>query len=319
MNKFTNHFFKNVTTFIIIFVLILIPGVQAKDSDYSNRLYTPTYITKISDIYFIVDCWNHRIIYSRDINKPIKNWSILDNNIAGPHSIAGNGTTFIAEDTGRNRLFVYTLTPKGFKKTQIIDNIDGRPHRTIYDPKTKAFYVLTSTTQNMIVLTEKNKKVDIIKKVNLKFLKETYTRSFSIIDDKMYFVSGPQKIIVTDYLKGNFEVEKEFIVPNNVSEMNDIKKIQDYFYISIYPESMIRIKDLTNFHNVENIYKKIGFKGTPYYINSFDGKYFITEIDSSSGVKSFRVTNNEIMDIKTINDSGSADEKVLKRKSEFPT
>ncbi|WMT39741.1 hypothetical protein RE628_20445 [Paenibacillus sp. D2_2] len=314
-------YFTNRWLLIAIFVAILIvpSGTNAYGDDYANRLYTPTFITKIAGINLIVDCWNHRIIYSRDIELPIKDWKTLDDDIAGPHSIASNGTIFVAEDTGRNRLFVYTLTPKGFKKTQIIDGIEGRPHRTVYDSATKKFYVLTSTTQNMFVLTVQNGKVIVDQKVHLEFLEEAYVRSFSIINGKMYFVSGPSKISVVDYINGDFTVEKQYSVPEEYSLMNDIKKLGDYYYISIYPEKIIRLKDLSNFNSVENIYSKLGFSGTPYFINYFDGRFFIPEIDSNSGIKSFKIKDNEIIDVKTLNDSGPPDDYVKKRLSELAT
>jgi len=301
--------------------MMLVPSTtQASDKMYSDRLFTPTFTTKIAGIYFIVDCWNHRIIYSRDIDQPIKNWKTLDDDIAGPHSIAGNGTIFVAEDTGRNRLFVYTLTPKGFKKTQIIDGIEGRPHRTIYDPATKKFYALTSTSQTMYILEVKDGKVFIENKVPLEFLEGAYVRSFSIINEKMFFVSGPGKVSVANYMDGNVFLENQYDVPSEFSEMNDIKKIGDYYYVSIYAEKMIRLKDLSNFNEYEDIYDKLGFKGTPYYMTYFDGKIFITEIDSSSGIKSFRVKDRvDIIDIETLNDFGPPNNAVLERKSEIAT
>lgn len=154
---------------LIVFTLMFSSCAQASDNDYTSRLYTPTYTTKISGIYFIVDCWNHRIIYSRDMTKPIKEWKTLDDDIAGPHSIAGDGITFVSEDSGRDRLIVYTLTSKGFKKTQVIDKIYGRPHKTIYDPTAKRFYVLTSTTQEIYTFELDNGQLSITNKVHLDF------------------------------------------------------------------------------------------------------------------------------------------------------
>jgi hypothetical protein len=38
---------------------------------WATRLYTSTQIQKIADTYFIVDCWHHRVIYSRKPSAPI--------------------------------------------------------------------------------------------------------------------------------------------------------------------------------------------------------------------------------------------------------
>ncbi|MBW7476115.1 hypothetical protein K0T92_15320 [Paenibacillus oenotherae] len=321
MRKFFNSKSKLISAFAIVLVLFLIflSMNQTTAAEYSSRLYTPTYTAKIGDHYFIVDCWNHRIIYNDDIDTDIKNWSTLDNDIAGPHSIASDSELYVAEDTGRNKLFVYTLTADGFKKTQIIDDIAGRPHRTIYDPSTEKFYVLTSTSQNMYVLSNQNGKLVIDKQVHLAFLEQTYTRSFSIIDDKMYFVSGPNKITIVDYINKDFEVAMQYDVPQEYSAMNDIFKIDDYYYISSYPEKLIRLKELSRFDSAENIYDELQFKGTPYYFSTFDNKFYVTEIDSHSGIKSFTIQNGSISDVETINDSGPADDLVLQRKSELPT
>ncbi|MDG0810571.1 NHL repeat-containing protein [Cohnella rhizosphaerae] len=143
---------------LIALVFQSTPTHAANDS-YADRLYSPMFITKIAGLYFIADSWNHRLLYSKDVRQPIKDWKVLDNDIAAPHSIAGNGTIFVSEDTGRDRLIVYTLTTKGFVRTQTIAGIKGRPHRTIYDSATQKFYVLTSDTQNIYTLSIKDGKV----------------------------------------------------------------------------------------------------------------------------------------------------------------
>lgn len=314
------NFLRILMVTLVGLSLSLSPFVDAKtDNTYSNRLYTPTFITKISGLYFIVDCWNHRIIYSRNIDLPIRDWKILDDNIAGPHSIAGNGEVFVAEDTGRNQLFVYTLTPNGFVKTQIIDKIEGRPHRTIYDPSTKEFYVLTSERQTMYTFTNNEGEISLKNKVKLDYLGTSYVRSFSIIDGKFYFVSGPNKISVASYTNNQFSLIEQFDVPEAYQSMNDIKKIGSYYYMTVYPEKIIRLRDLSDFSEVENIYDKMGFKGTPYYISYFDGNIYITEIDSYSGIKSFKAAGDVIGPIKTLNDSGPPDQIVINRKNEIVT
>ncbi|MEV5025898.1 hypothetical protein [Paenibacillus sp. LPE1-1-1.1] len=306
---------------IVIAALFLLSSSKAyaEEAQYSSRLYTPTFITKISGIYFIVDCWNHRIIYSRNMNEPISKWKTLDDDIAGPHSIAGNGTTFIAEDTGRNRLFVYTLTPKGFKKTQIIDGIAIRPHRTIYDPSNMKFYTLSANSQTMYVLKNDKGVISVERKLKLDFQENTYTRSFSIINGEMYFVSGPGKVSVVNYKDDSFEVIKQYRVPDEYAAMNDIKKLGDFYYITVYPKKIVRLKDLSDFNKAENIYDVIGFKGTPYYMSYFDGRIFIPEIDSNSGIKSFVLRANEIKDVKTLNDSGPPNDAVIQRSKEIAT
>lgn len=293
--------------------------MNAATSDYGDRLYSPMYITKIGDIYFIADSWNHRIIYSRDVKLPVAKWKVLDNNIAAPHSIAGNGTIFVAEDTGRDRLFVYTLTNKGFAKTQEINNVKGRPHKTIYDPATRKFYVLTSETQTMYTLSVKNSRVTVDSAKNLTYLEGAYVRSFAIIDGLIYFVSGPNQILVADYKDGTFALRQKYDVPEGYRAMNDIKKIGSYYYITVYSNQFIRLKDLSDFSTAENIYERLGFKGVPYYMSYFDGKIYITEIDTYSAIRSFKASGDEIGKVEVLHDYGPPNEAVLKRKQVLGT
>lgn len=304
---------------IWLLMLLFMSSSPTSEDSYHNRLFTPTYITKIDGTYFIVDCWNHRILYNDNLKADISMWNTLDDDIAGPHSIASDGELYLAEDTGRNRLFVYKEDRDGYIRTQIIDGIDGRPHMTIYDGITEKFYVLTSMTQNMYVLSNQTGTLVIDKIINLDFLEGAYTRSFSIIDGMMYFVSGPQKISTVNYTDGSFSLKSQYEVPEEYNAMNGIYKIDDYFYMSIYPENLIRLKDLSNFNEIENIYQDLFFKGTPYYFSSFDGKFFLTEIDSNSGIKSFNIQDGKITNIETIEDSGPPNEAVQKRKDELVT
>lgn len=302
-----------VALIALVFQSTPTPTHAANDS-YADRLYSPMFITKIAGLYFIADSWNHRLLYSKDAKLPIKDWKVLDNDIAAPHSIAGNGTIFVSEDTGRDRLIVYTLTTKGFVRTQTIAGIKGRPHRTIYDSATRKFYVLTSDTQNIYTLSIKDGKVLVDSKKNLTYLEGAYVRSFSIIDGKMYFVSGPNQILVANYQDGTFSLQEKYDVPPGYRSMNDIKKMGNYYYITVYYNQFIRLKDLSDFSTAEDLYTKLGFKGIPYYMTYFDGKVYVTEIDSYSAIRSFKLYNDEISQIQVIHDYGPPNAAVLNRK-----
>ena len=114
-----------------------------------NKLYTPTFITKIKKNYFIVDCWHHRILYSAIMNT----WKVLDQEISGPHSIVSNGEIYVAEDTGKNAIRIYGEThDKCLCLKQIITSIGIRPHRSIYSSKTDTFYIISSQDQTIFSL-----------------------------------------------------------------------------------------------------------------------------------------------------------------------
>jgi ABC-type polysaccharide/polyol phosphate transport system ATPase subunit len=68
------------------------PHRKPKNVSWQERLYTPTYIQKFGDLYFIVDCWHHRVIYNDRLTEPIKKWSTMYDKVTKPQSIVSNGT-----------------------------------------------------------------------------------------------------------------------------------------------------------------------------------------------------------------------------------
>jgi len=254
-----NKIFIYITIFTVLFSLISC----SKEDAYKARLYTPTYITIIDNNYFIVDCWHHRIIYNKNLQDPIIKWKVLIDDIAGPHSIVSDGKILIAEDTGRHRLFVFKKistipykaelgfthddTSKGYELTQILNNIGKRPHRIIFDKQTQLFYVISSISQQISAIRDNNGIAEIVYTKKLPFLEKAYTRSMRILNDEMIFVSGPQKITFTTYKDGKFQVIKQYNVPREFAEMNDILKVGDYYYITASPKKFVRVKDLANF------------------------------------------------------------------------
>lgn len=265
-------------------------------------------INKTGNEYFIVDCWHHRIIYNDNLNDEIFKWKTLTDEIIGGHSIASDGEVYICDDTDGSKIRVFKKESNIFKETQIFDNITGRPHFAKFDENTKAFYVISSMEGKIYIFKNNNGKVEI---TNIKLVSEinnTYTRSFNIIDGYMYFVSGGGYIRKVNYIDGTFEVIESYKVPDNMAGMNFIEKIEDYFYISSYTNingaispMFIRTQNLSELinENYEDLYNLFGFEGAPYYISKFDNKYFVTEVDMTSSIKSFEVNNNQISNIKT--------------------
>lgn len=285
-----------------------IVAAESNKESWQNDLYTPTMIQKIEDDYFIIDCWHHRIIYNKNIKDDISNWSTLTDEIKGGHSIASDGQIYICDDTDNSILRVFMKDNNKFKQTQIIEGITGRPHFVQYDEKTKLFYVISSGEGKIWAIKNNSGKAEVIKKHIISELQNSYVRSFNIIDSHMYFVSGPGNIYKVRY-DDSYEIVETYKVPDDMIGMNFIEKIGDYYYITSYTNNQgqiapkfVRIKNLDDlrYNKYEDLYEKFGFKGTPYYISKFDNKYFITEIDGSSGIKSFEVNNNEIENISTI-------------------
>lgn len=296
----------------------------AKKVRWEERLYTPTFITKIDEYYFIVDCWQHRIIYSKKVDLPIAKWEVLDDKtLGGPHSIATDGELLVVDNTGYHKVNVYKKDKTGkFKLHQEIEEIGNRPHRVIYSPEKKGFYVLGSISTDIHFFKNVDGKLQLEYSKKLDFLEEKYTRSFRIIDDKMYFVSGANKIVVANYLDDSFDILEEFDVPEELSGMNDIYKIDNYYYItSSVPQNLVRTDDLNTLKNssYEDLYPQLGLKGTPYFFEKIGRYIYLTEITEHSSIIRFTVKDGAIKNVKRLHDFGLPTKESEKRGSEFPT
>lgn len=289
---------------------------------YQERLYSPTYITKFNESYFIVDCWHHRIIYSDSITAPLENWNTVEVLFHNPHIIASDGEVLLIDDSKNDTIKVIRQTGTSFVEIQSLTNIGQQPNKIVYDSKSGLFYGLSASSQHVFVLRNTGEKVIIEKVVKPEYLGSAYIRSFSIIDGKMYFVSGPGKIIVAEIADLSFNLIDEYTVPFELLGMNDIAKIGSYFYITVYQTGngeieprLIRIKDLNQLEtNCEDIYDLLGMKGVPYYFSFINDRVFLTEIDNYSSIKSFTIIDDQISDIQVHFDIGQASTASKKRR-----
>lgn len=292
-------------------------------NSWRDTLYTPTSIEKIDDLYFIVDCWQHRVIYNDNLSDKISNWKTLSDNLEGPHSIASDKEVFLVDNTEKNEIQVFKRKEDNFILTQTIQNVGKRPHKIIYDKNTNLFYSIASTSQDIVVLENINGNVRVKQKTRLDFLDGSYIRSISIIEDKMYFLPGPNKVICTEYKSGKFNVISEYKLPKALEAINHLYKIDNYYYISLYTmgenpnePKLVRFKNFNELQNneYEDLTKKLNIKGVPYFFSEFDGKVFFTEIDSYSEIKSFKVNNDNIDSIVNYYDSGKPSKESIERK-----
>ena len=75
--------------------------------NFDTKLSVPTYITKVNDTYFIVDCYHNRIIYSDSLDVPLTEWYIMSGEATQPHTLASDGTVYLVDDTENNRVLVF--------------------------------------------------------------------------------------------------------------------------------------------------------------------------------------------------------------------
>lgn len=291
-------------------------------NSYRSRLYSPTYINRIEDNYYIVDCWHHRIIRNDNLLDDIVDWETLNVEINNPHTIVTDGSLLVVEDTGNDALKVLKPSGDGIQEVQTIYGIGSQPNKLVYDDKNERFYGISASSQQIFVLKNTGGLLELEKIVKLGFLKTAYVRSLALIDNELYFVSGPGKITVANHHDLSFDLIREYSVPFEYQGMNDIIKIGSYYYLTVYQNgageimpSIIRVKDLNDIEgSYEDISESLNIKGIPYNFTVIEDRIFVTEIDSHSIIKSFRVVNDIICDVQVHYDFGRPNMDSLNRR-----
>ena len=261
---------------------------------YPDRLLLPTNVEKYGDQYFIVDCYNNRVLYSDKIDTPLVEWNRLGADIpmSWPHSIASDGRFYLIDDTYQNRLLIFERKDKTFIFHKAINDISKTPHRVLYDNATNAFYLLGAWSQSITKLVFRNDDIEIEYTRKMDFLKGTYSRSIHIIDGLMYFISGPGRINVVRYKDNSYEIVRSHNVPDGFESMNDITRVGDVFYLTASLGKMLKCKSLDDLASCENVYDSLGIKGNPYFFSYFDDAFHLTEIGTEDGVIKFEHDNN---------------------------
>lgn len=274
-------------------------------------LSVPTYITKVNDTYFLVDCYHNQVIYHDNIQAPLYEWHVMTDEITMGHTLASDGTVYLVDDTENNRVLIFEKIDGRFVHTQTFSDIGNRPHYIIYDENTDTFYAWSSMNGEMYLFRRNADEPRVylteVRKVDC--LSDVYVRSFTILDDEIYFVSGNSHIIRADL--HTFEILKSYPVPDTMAGMIQLTKIQDYFYLTISTDiagnqdyaTIIRVKKLSNLMKgkYEDIYESFIGGGTPYYITSFDDAYYLTEHRLPGHcVWRFQVVDNKLQNIETI-------------------
>lgn len=285
-------------------------------NNFFPSLSVPTYVTKVEDTYFIVDCYHNQIIYHDNMTDPLTDWKIMTNNVTQAHTLASDGTVYLIDDTENHRILIMEKDVNAagetiFVPTQYFYNIGNRPHYIIYDEYTDTFYAWSSMTGEMYLLRRKtdSSEVYLTEIRSIPSLNGVYVRSFTIADDTIYFVSGNSSIIEADLY--TFEIKNEYPVPDTLSGMIQITPIEDYYYITISTDAagdqdyatIIRTRKLSDLEkgNYEDIYSYFIGGGTPYYITQIEDTFYLTEHRlADHSVWSFRVQNNEITDVTSV-------------------
>lgn len=306
--------------------------VTAPEQNHYADLSVPTCVTKVDDLYFIVDCYHDQVIYNDNMEDPVAEWSVMPTvtSLRQPHTIASDGVVYLVDDTENNRVVVYEKT-SSFTLTQYFDDIGVRPHFTVYDESTKTFYVWSSFSGEMYLFKrrESDNRVLLTDIKKVPELAGVYVRSFTIDGDRILFVSG---LAVADEVYGEgydlpplqeratgvilacdkktFEVEARYPVPDEIAGMVQVMNTSGYF-ITVSTDRVgnadaatilfcERLEDLASGDYVEVYDTHFIGGGTPYYMGVIDGAYYLTE-HRVPGVSIWRFLYDEhITDVKHV-------------------
>lgn len=295
-------------------------GTAAAVARWATRLYTATQIQKIADTYFIVDCWHHRVIYSRNLSAPIADWQILDANLAGPHSIASDLSLHVVDVSGRHGLNVYAQGGRGFELVQQLSNVGRRPHRVVYEPSLGLFFVIGSMDQRLQAYKNKGGRLELVISRAIPELKGQYTRSLTIHDGMLYLV-GNRSIVALGLRALRLNYAHEIRLASAYQGANDL------FFMSAHsglltttPRKAFVFKTLSDLGSGHAADVSSEFVGTPYYVEKFDGRLWIPEITEHTRIASYAILNGSIdfsrRDLRF--DFGPPDASSLERKQSRP-
>ena len=277
-------------------------SANASDTDTAplnsySTLDVPTSVTKIDGTYFIVDCYHNQIIYHENLSDPLSQWHVMTSEIKTGHTLAGDGTVYLADDTGNNRVLVFEKKGDLFIHTQTFDQIGNKPHALVYDKTTDTFYCWSSFSGEMYLFRhmpgDSRMYLTEIRKIDR--LSNVYVRSFTIVDDVIYFVSG----LPTDGTAeaspsilccrlSDFSIIAEYPVPDSIAGMAYLMPIGHYFYLTVSTDlsgsqdaaTILRcssLKDLASGKDTDLYQDYFVGGGTPYFLGEIDGAFYLTE------------------------------------------
>ncbi|MDD6057800.1 MAG: hypothetical protein PUB98_06030 [Clostridiales bacterium] len=261
----------------------------SEDSDTIPNPYqdlcVPTYFTKVKDFYFLVDCYHDQVLYNDTLTGSVSEWKVLPGKLSQPHTIASDGEFYLVDDTENHRVLVYQRHHAHFEIVKEFHNIGVRPHYIQYHEETETFYVWSSMTGEMYLFSSDSQQISLEEVRKIPQLEGVYVRSFTILGDEIYFVSGNCTILRAKL--SDFTILEEYPVPDSMASMIQLTKIGSMFYITVSTDkngnqaaaTILRTEDLHSLQDghYEDIYDLFVRGGTPYYISQVEDSYYLTE------------------------------------------
>lgn len=280
------------------------------------ELSVPTYVSKVEDTWFIVDCYHNQIIYHDNLSDPLTEWQVMTDDIDKGHTIASDGVVYLVDDTERNRILVFEKKEGVFYHTQTLDAVGNRPHYILYDAPTDTFYVWSSMSGEMFLCRHDpgDSRMYLTRHVSVHPLseKDAYVRSFTIDGDDIYFVSGiPGSPAILQADLSTFAIKETYPVPDAIAGMVQLTIAEGSYYLTVSTDiagnqdaaTMVRAKDLSQLTEgaYEDVYANFIGGGTPYYITFIDNSYYLTEHRiPGHAVWKFDITEDGISNVEAI-------------------
>ena len=140
----------------------------------------------------------------------------------------------------------------------------------------------------------------------------------SIIDGKMYFVSGPDRIHKTRHRDDSYDIVNAWATPPEASQMNDIFRVGDHYFLTATynwwddeffdDNTIVRCRDLDDFADggCDDVKDELGLDGAPYYLSKIGDHVYVPQVFQYSGITRFVPDDDAaITDVETVFDSGT--------------
>lgn len=304
---------------------IVLADLKEEVGDYRNRLYSPTHFTKLlcgdQYYYFIVDSFHHRVLYCEDMNRPIKDWNVLADDIATPIMAEGDGDVILVTESGYNRIRVYRYVCPGiFNYSQCIQGITGA-RNVIYDNSMKRFLTVDTRGNNICEIKNDDGHVAIRRRFSIDAIKNDYIRAIRIVEDMLFVLSNTGKIYTLNHIDDSFEVLAQYDVHEIISDLYDITRDGLYYYLTSGQKRCIRFGSLEELEKgkYEDITSMLKVKGSPANMTVINHRIYITEMHESSQIISFLAKNNRIEEVNTIMDFGTPKKEDIIRLCKYPS
>lgn len=277
----------------------LVRSPIASEGPLQGNLYSPTYMVYLDGKWFIVDCWNNRVLWQTDPNLPVSQWRLMDGALQHPHSIAYGDGVFAVEDTEGARLNLYKFDQalNVFVRQNSLELPAGsRPHRTVFDDKTKTFLTLGSMDQTLYRVDANRVEPAVTESYKLDFINGYYTRSFSLYQDKLYFVSELQAVVEAVIADGRAVELARYPVPEKFKSANDLFFTGRGFVMTATlgetGQGVIgTASSLAGLAGLEDQSEQLGFRSVPYYVSQYDQTVIIPEVSNFSAIKLLEIND----------------------------